>query len=304
MDFSLASNLMNWLAVPFLLWTLKDVAAGWRSMWDDNLTSADRSLLLRFTVFLLLPIVVFFHELGHLLAAWSVGVQVAGFHYGPVMGYVETYPSDDPLKELWITFAGNLVQILIGLASLFVAWRSKSPPVVAVSVYFGLYTIAATVVFYAMLSLSGFYGDWIQMYTNAYKPGVIAIVFFQIMLIAGLSWAMFSAKAKIWFTAKTNPHWLVEHKALQDRYQAEPDLKNTLLLARSYLQAGLAEAAKKLVQKAEKLAPGHPGVAIIKAEILLKQGKPEEAQRLLQSLAGSSEELEALLAQNNSLLLD
>lgn len=203
LSLSLSSDLMNLLAVPFILWTLKDVIAGWKGLWDNDLTPEDRQLLLRMVIFLMLPGVVFFHELGHYLAALSVGVPVAKFHYGPVLGYVETYGCTDPVKRLWIAFAGNLAQILIGLLSLVLATISKSPPMVAVCVYFGLYTIASTVVFYALLSLGGFYGDWIQMYTNPFLPGVSAIVVFQLLLVAGLAWAVYNPLPKAWFAERT-----------------------------------------------------------------------------------------------------
>lgn len=203
LSFSFSSDWVNLLAIPFILWTVKDVIAGWKGLWDDDLTFEDRQLLMRMVIFVMLPGVVFFHELGHYLAALSVGVPVAKFHYGPVMGYVETYGCTDPAKRLWIAFSGNLVQILIGLLSLVVAGISKSPPVVATAVYFGLYTVASTVVFYALLSLGGFYGDWIQMYTNSFLPGVAAIIVFQLLIIAGLAWAVYAPLPKAWFAEHT-----------------------------------------------------------------------------------------------------
>ncbi|HET7720602.1 MAG TPA: hypothetical protein VFK43_11585, partial [Acidimicrobiales bacterium] len=65
-----------------LLATLFMIARRWRSFWDADFTVEDRRLATQAGVFVIPPIVVLLHELGHIGGARMVGGRVLGFHYG------------------------------------------------------------------------------------------------------------------------------------------------------------------------------------------------------------------------------
>ena len=71
-----------------LLATLFMIARRWRAFWDADFTAEDRRLATQAGVFVIPPIVVLIHELGHILGARMVGGRVLGFHYGLIEGSV------------------------------------------------------------------------------------------------------------------------------------------------------------------------------------------------------------------------
>ena len=64
----------------------------WRAFTDDQLTAVDRRLASELAFFVLIPIGVLFHELGHAAATYQFGGRVdwlnGGFHYALFYGYV------------------------------------------------------------------------------------------------------------------------------------------------------------------------------------------------------------------------
>src|ERR1700722_9500247 len=161
-------KLQDYLALVMVLVsviTIVNMFKEWKLLWDDNLTDNDRSLLMRIAAFVVMPIIVLFHEGGHALATICFGGKVEEFHYGFFIGNVVSSGNFSDLQSLLITLAGNVVQVLCGLVALVVALVSTSPPVVALSVYVVFWAIGGTLVAYTILSRFGMYGDWMAIYS-------------------------------------------------------------------------------------------------------------------------------------------
>src|ERR1700691_6174539 len=136
---------MNWymqiqylIAAPMLLFSLLQAIREGNQLWDDELTRYDRRLLTQLTVFVLLPIIVLIHELGHAVAIYAFGGKVVAFEYGLIWGGVLPSGNFTDWQNLVISGAGVGIQVIVGLLALLVAFFSVSPPVVALSVYLSL----------------------------------------------------------------------------------------------------------------------------------------------------------------------
>lgn len=299
MDFtlSLSSDIFNLMSIPLILITIKEVIPRWKQIWDKNLTMEDRRYIMRIVIFLALPAVVFIHELGHLLAALSVGAKVYDFHYGPVTGHVRVQSDLAPWKMLWIAVAGNLAQILVGLISLAMAAIVRSAPLVAFFVYLGLFAVGDTVIFYAALSLASVYGDWIRIYTNPCTQLVAAVGVEHLALIILVLYCMNGSIPRIWFTRKTMPGWSESHQRLETAVKKEPGLQNCLDLSESFVQAGLYKEAERSLDHADLFAPGSPVVEYARAQLEMSRGNSDKAMVLFDKLSQDIQLSEPMRAQ-------
>jgi tetratricopeptide (TPR) repeat protein len=287
MDFTLSvsSDWFNLLSLPLIFLTVKDVAPKWKSIWDADLTMEDRRLLMRIVIFLVLPLVVFVHELGHLLAALSVQAKVYDFHYGPVVGHVTVSSNLAPEKLLWIAIAGNLAQVAIGLLALFASLVIRSAPAVAFLVYLGLFAIGDTVIFYAALSLASIYGDWIQIYQSPCTQLVLSTAGVHAVLVALVVYCLCGKLPRLWFARKTMPGWLKTNQDLEAAARANPSAESLLALVHSYMEAGLQAEARRCLKQAEALDAEHWGVACAKADLELTCGNLDRAREMFEKLA-------------------
>jgi hypothetical protein len=138
----------------------------WRRFWDADFTAADRRLATQVGVFLVPPVVVLFHELGHLFAARALGVRVVGFRYGLFEGSVTVAGRLSRYENWLIALAGNVVSLVAGFLLLAVGiggrrLRAPARYLLAVS---GLIEIVFTLVGYPLFSLTSNFGDWIAIY--------------------------------------------------------------------------------------------------------------------------------------------
>lgn len=284
---SLSSDWFNLLSLPLIFLTLKDVIPRWRSIWDDKLTMEDRRLLMRMVVFLALPLVVFIHELGHLLAALGVGAKVYEFHYGPVAGHVTVDSNLAADKLLWIAFAGNLAQIMVGLISLVMAAVVRSAPLVAFLVYLGLFAIGDTVIFYAALSLASIYGDWIQIYQSPCTNLVFEVGVVHVFLIALVVYCLCAMTPRLWFTKKTMPGWSSKHERLVREVQLDQSEEKIIAVVNSCLEAGLLKQAEQYINMAKGEAAASPWLDYARAEIKLARNDIDGARQLFEKIAAN-----------------
>lgn len=274
--FSVHFDFLNLLYLPFILVTLNDMRQHWYSLTDGVLKLPDRALLKRTTIFLLLPCIVFLHESGHYLAALSVGARVLEFHYGFLSGYVKIAPDRTASEFLWIAFAGNLLQILIGLAALCAVPFVRAPHLMALLTYFGLFTIAGTAVFYALLSAAGVYGDWIDIYTSSDRTGVTAIAIFHAAVVLLLAYLCFCHGPRCWFARRTMPDWWEHHKQVEEAARNHPDYATLEALCISWMRAGFPGKAEQVLKQMAALSD-RPQIKLLKGRILLIRGSTEKA---------------------------
>lgn len=173
-----------------LLGTLVMIARRWQKFWDGDFTAEDRRLATQAAVFVVPPLVVLVHELGHFFVARLVGGRVVGFHYGLIEGSV-TIAGRLSGAEYWlIAISGNLAGALLGLvmAIVGVAAAGMRRPLRHLLILGGLLEVVFHLVLYPLLSLSAGGGDWVAIYDFGATP----------VLSAGTALAHAIALASLW----------------------------------------------------------------------------------------------------------
>ncbi|MFN3337412.1 MAG: hypothetical protein ACK42I_07930 [Thermomicrobium sp.] len=150
--------------------SLRALARAWRGRRDlfaEPIMSGQLSLLVEIAFFLLVPVGVLLHEVGHMVAVWLAGGRVTGFGYLLFLGWVEYIGVTSPFAQFWIALSGNLVSLVLGITILVIGLFAKvRRPVSVVLLASSGLTLATTLVFYPALDLvSGLYGDWMQLYS-------------------------------------------------------------------------------------------------------------------------------------------
>ena len=157
-----------------LLATLFMVARRWRAFWDDDFTAEDRRLATQCAVFVVPPIVVLLHEVGHVVGARMVGGRVLDFHYGLIEGSVTVAPGLSTAELWWVAISGNIVGTGVGLGlAVAGAYGARLPRALRRTLLFGgLLQVVFQLVMYPLLSLSASFGDWTRIYAFGLTPGL------------------------------------------------------------------------------------------------------------------------------------
>ena len=160
-----------------LLATLVMLVRRWRPFWDADFTAEDRRLATQAAIFVVAPLVVLVHELGHVAGARLVGGQVVDFHYGLIEGAVTVTGRLSPGEHWFISIAGNLAGGLLGLALAVVGTSATGlrRPLRHVLILGGLIEVGFHLVLYPLLSLSAGIGDWHRIYDFGATPGLSTV---------------------------------------------------------------------------------------------------------------------------------
>jgi hypothetical protein len=193
------------LIVPIMVVTIIELAKNWQSVWDNQVTKKDREILMKTAMFLLLPIAVFFHELGHAWATLQFGGTIKEFHYGILWGYVIPDGDFSLLQLLIIYLAGNIVELVIGILALIASCLVTSAPFIILLTYFGLWCVGGTIILYPALSFTGMYGDWIAIYSIPLKQWTNMILIVHISLVSLLLVGIYNKSVKGWYASRTGP---------------------------------------------------------------------------------------------------
>lgn len=169
--------------------SLGDVARHRAALFDARLSADERTRLVRFAAFVLLPLSVLAHEGGHAVAVRLFGGEVVDFGFYLYYGYVSHIGSYTALELAVIAFAGTLVNVVTALAALAVAWyRTPRPDRVAgnyLLFVFGALSLFNSLIFYPLLdALGGVAGDWQQIYSRETPVFSILIALNHIALLA------------------------------------------------------------------------------------------------------------------------
>ena len=178
----------------------------WRSFVDDDLTPADRQVGLQVAVFLVPPVAVLLHELGHVAAAWMVGARVTDFNYGLFEGSVGVAGRLTAAQDWFVSFAGNLVSMLVGLAMVVAGARAAGlrRPFRYVLLFGGLFVLLFAVAGYPLLSATANFGDWLVIYDFSETPtlsGLTAVV--HVLVLVGL-WRWWRTELRVRLFAITH----------------------------------------------------------------------------------------------------
>lgn len=302
---------MNWFSyqdllivimVPLMVATAIELKKNWASVWDSKLTESDRQILLKCALFLLMPAAVFLHELGHAFATIAFGGRVTEFHYGILWGYVVPAGSFNNAQILIIYLAGNVVELLLGLAVLCLAPFMRSAAVCVLFIYFGLWAVAGTIVFYPALSLVGMYGDWIAIYTSPLFNYKVIIGTVHFLLVALLLYLVYGKGPRIWFVRKIDPEWGAAYKELTSRIKKQNNAEDYLGLAWLFYEAGLSSYAQQFVTKFVSRSSHNAESKLLEGLLLQSQGKFQQAIGVLQKITADEDLPLALIARRDAAL--
>jgi len=148
---------------------LYQVVRAWPSLWDRTFTASDRALIGQASFFLLVPISVALHELGHAVAVWSLGGSVTGFGFYVFAGYVSYDAAFTATQQIVVAAAGTAVNIVLCGAAVAVALLRRPPfrpPINELLIQFALISGVNALIVYPLLDFSsGLNGDFRQMYS-------------------------------------------------------------------------------------------------------------------------------------------
>lgn len=175
-----------------LLATLFVVARRWRAFWDPEFSAEDRRLATQCAVFVVPPVVVLVHEIGHVVGARMVGGEVLGFRYGLIEGSVRVAGGLSAAQFWWVALSGNLVGAATGMAMALVGAGAAGLPraLRRILIMGGLLQVLFQLVIYPLLSISARFGDWQVIYDFGATPGLSSAtaVFHVLTLLAVWRW--------------------------------------------------------------------------------------------------------------------
>ncbi len=249
-----------------------DLYKHWDTFWDDDITPQERMDATRVAIFILVPIGVLLHEVGHALAVWQLGGRVVQFNWSFLSGYVVPEGNFSPAGVWWIYFSGNLVSILLGFGALLALLVPVRPMVKYLAVTFAEVELFMSLIGYPMLSLAGVEGDWVGIYGIPPTPLKLVLALLHVALLVALIWFIRNPRVRRW-------RLLLSHAAqrrvgaLEASIAAHPtDLQPRLDLAQYYMEQGEPTLARETVNEALQAAPGDPD-ALYAAGVLAEQGK-------------------------------
>jgi hypothetical protein len=159
----------------------------WERVWDRRFTVQDRQLVDEAAFFVLVPVSVALHELGHAVAIWSFGGEVTGWGYYGFAGWVSFIPFGFSDVELtMIAWAGTLVNLVLCVLALgLVFLRPFRAAINELLIQFAIVSGANAFILYPLLDLaSDLNGDWRQMYSSGVPWLTALIVAVQVGVIA------------------------------------------------------------------------------------------------------------------------
>lgn len=147
-------------------YTIVLLARGWRSLFDDVLTTSDRQLATLVGFLLLTPLGVLAHELGHFVVAQAYGARELSLTFHIYWGYVAYRGILTPSQEFLVAAAGPAVSLFLGFAAFGLALRvDRAYRLIAWT--FGVTTLLLILLIYPLISFSTPLGDFRTIYSPA-----------------------------------------------------------------------------------------------------------------------------------------
>ncbi len=158
-------------------------------IFDENFTESDRVLVDQTAFFLLLPLSVALHELGHAALVLVFGGEIVDFGFYFFAGFVSYVGDFSDVQHILVSVAGVTVNVILAAAALLFVFLRKPPMRAAYNellMQFVIISIANALVFYPLLDFAtGMNGDFQQMYFGG-VPWLSAIIFVcHVTVLAG-----------------------------------------------------------------------------------------------------------------------
>ena len=107
---------------------VRDLWVRRREAFDLRFTESDRYLIDQSSFFLLVPISVALHELGHAVAIWIYGGKVIDFNYYVFAGSVSYNEPFTNAQHIIVAAAGTIVNLILCAMALLVVFFRRPPP--------------------------------------------------------------------------------------------------------------------------------------------------------------------------------
>jgi Flp pilus assembly protein TadD len=269
------------------LLALVGLIRGWRGFVDDDFTADDRRVATQASVFLVPPIVVLLHELGHAAAAIAVGAEVGGIHYGLFEGSVTVLGELTPLESWFVALSGNLVSAIVALAMVGAGafGTGLRRPFRYLLVLGGAFEVLFSLVGYPLLSLTTRFGDWLTIYDFEATPGpAVVTAVAHGLLLWGMWWWWKGGLRRTLFAAASGRE--AELTSLEEAVTRDPaDVEKRLALANLFAAHGeLDLAASTLDHGASAASDDAARLHLARARLAMYQGRWNQA--LLATRAG------------------
>ncbi len=183
------SGLFNLISLLYIFRSLQLTAVVWRdrqTLRQPPLSRQQKHLAEQASFYIAVPVGVLLHELGHALAVWAFGGQVAEFGYRAFWGYVVPRGNFTNNQEWFISLAGTLASLLFGLG-VWLIFRQHRTPALR---YFGLRALRFqtffSLIYYPVFTLLGFEGDWKTIYDFTVTPvwsGLTAVFHLGLLML-------------------------------------------------------------------------------------------------------------------------
>jgi len=174
---------------------------GFRQTFDLNFTRQDRMLVGQAAFFVLVPVSVALHELGHAMAIWLFGGQVLDWGFYGFAGYVAFDPREfNNAQQIIIASAGVAVNLFLAAIALALVFQRRPPFRAAINellIQFTWISLINALVVYPLLDyITGLNGDWMQMYDFSAPALSATILVIHVVVLGGLFWAWKSPRAR------------------------------------------------------------------------------------------------------------
>jgi hypothetical protein len=178
----LLGGLLAVLATVAVVDTVRERAV----LFDERLTANDRQKLVRLALFVLVPLSVLAHEAGHAVAVRAFGGRIVDFGFYLFYGFVAHEGLYSALELAWIAVAGTLVNVVVGLTALALAWfRPRRAALNYLLFVFGALELGNALIFYPVLdALGGVAGDWETIYSRDTPVFSVVVGLVHVALLA------------------------------------------------------------------------------------------------------------------------
>jgi hypothetical protein len=177
------------------------LARNFRATFDRTFTRQDRALVDQAAFFVLVPISVALHELGHAATIKLFGGDVLGWGFYGFAGYVAFDPAQfTEAQQIIIAAAGTVVNIVLGALAVGLVFLKRPPFRAAINellIQFTWISLLNALILYPLLDFAtGLNGDWMQMYDFRVPPLNVAILIVHVTVLGVMFWAWKSPRVR------------------------------------------------------------------------------------------------------------
>lgn len=188
--FALLSLLYGVLALR-VVWHL---ARSGREVFDHRFTPQDRTLVDQAAFFVLVPVAVALHEVGHAVAIKLYGGRILDWGYFGFAGFVGYDPRGfSPAEQVVVAAAGTIVNLVLAGGALALVFGRRPPLRAAINellLQFAIVSLLNALVVYPLLDVvAGMSGDWTQMYGGGVPALSLLILVLHASILGALFWA-------------------------------------------------------------------------------------------------------------------